>query len=420
MKHYLGPWEFRTDEIPAGCWYPPRGTVALLDLRPIADQGVTALGQRPIGFFSTEQQLGSDYDLVVDGKMDAAANQRMRDVWQGVTGYTPTGGNLKNLLWDHLTNGSNRGGVDRSKPLIPKRDGFAELRLGGNRLVRRKPNIRAGGAWESELREQMKADMVQLHQQSEDLARKNLTTAKAKYALRDDELGLILPSDMQDLRPLPPTTSGSDDFNRGDEPLQTSADWDNPVGAWNVLSNGVTRTNSGHGTIVFQTAMSSADHWAEISWLDNNDHFFAVARKENNTTVTAYFALILGTQHRVHKYVNGVESYLGHTTDTDAAAVIRVDCEGSTIKHIYGGVEKTSVTDTSITGGLYAGLGSGIQNGASPMGDDFAFDDGLGGGGGGGGGDLGTMLRDVVRSAMYDAPVYYSCLGGMSYLGYPD
>ena len=87
-----------------------------------------------------------------------------------------------------------------------------------------------------------------------------------------------------------------------------------------------------------------------------------LARKDATVTRTFYFweGVVdhAGTnEHRLAKRVAGTETVLQTlTNDFTAGEVIKLRCDGSTIKGFLAGVEISSVTDTAITGNLRCGI----------------------------------------------------------------
>jgi len=156
----------------------------------------------------------------------------------------------------------------------------------------------------------------------------------------------------------------SDDFNRADE---------NPLaGNWATLAgtNGM-QIVSGRCRLVTEAAENSSIYTATT--FGNNQYSQA---KRYTGAIYSYLryhvrATSGGSTQNTYQYtVGGLDSYLykivantyteigsnsSHSTIT-AGAVSRVECEGTTIRTFYEGIEKHSVTDSTFTSG-YPGLG---------------------------------------------------------------
>jgi hypothetical protein len=106
----LGRWQWRDAPFPG--WFPPDGTEGRVDLASLPDQAAPRTGARPVGFFATRSPLGSDYALLGGGDCrDIPVTAAMRDAWKAITGVAVDGERLVDLLYAHLTAGSDTDGL---------------------------------------------------------------------------------------------------------------------------------------------------------------------------------------------------------------------------------------------------------------------------------------------------------------------
>jgi hypothetical protein len=151
--------------------------------------------------------------------------------------------------------------------------------------------------------------------------------------------------------------SFSDDFNRVDS-TDLGPSWVEVSGDWSIISGQLSPGSSG-ATIVLRaaSAMASSDHSAQITIAATTAVSQGVWCRGDNTLTNGYLWRNDGTTWALFKVVSGAFTSLG--TFSAAAApgdVAKVQAVGSTIKGFIGGVERVSVTDTSVTSGLSVGL----------------------------------------------------------------
>ena len=389
MTHYLGDYEL-IDISGVPTWQPPNvdDCISAVDLRPTPVQGKSGRDpKRASGVFSyatPQDTRGNNLIHLGDSESDVL-DKRASQAWKSKTGIDATGDTVSRTLFNSLGQQSDPLGDDTAPTLMPTKRGQFDLWMGGKRN-----RFAASPRHQNMALVRVRHDFAKVwnSETNKDVARKHLQGQIEKYRRQQpDDWSVLVPGHLvDDVRgPIPHDTDVADDFDRSDEDLDTSSDWDNATngGEFKVYSNGVTRSGSGLAKIVFQQAFANDDHSAEIYWTDNNDAFWASARTPNDgTTHTYYYAWMFGTYARVHKMVTGSTTYLGQTGGYGSAGTIRCDCNGSTIIHNLNGSDVTSVSDSAITGNLYTGLGTSTQNGGAAMGDDFAASDGVTGGGG--------------------------------------
>ena len=150
--------------------------------------------------------------------------------------------------------------------------------------------------------------------------------------------------------------------------------WTEFIGtAWAIVSSAAKFSgNVDANSARADSDLTSDDHYvqATIASFSNISGIVAggvIARKDS--TSTASFYLWWGrmdlTRFELWKDVSGTFTSLGNVAENPAAGdVVKLQCDGSTIKGFKNGTEKISVTDTAITDNLRGGI-YGHSTGAS-------------------------------------------------------
>jgi hypothetical protein len=151
--------------------------------------------------------------------------------------------------------------------------------------------------------------------------------------------------------------SYSDNFNRPDS--TNIGNWTEIDDNWSIISNQLAPGVATLGLVVYQSPLDTSDHYAEIAMPAATATSMGVFARSDVTGNTFYLWRNNGSTWNLFSNVGGsfvsIGSYAAAATDGDVA---RIECIGSTIKGYVNGVERVSVTNTTITTGLYAGLRS--------------------------------------------------------------
>lgn len=132
----LGPWLWY-DESGFGYHGPPPECRAAIDLTPVIQLSDAHPGvQRGVGLFLVDRAPSDSGYAILGGEdlRDARPDRRITDAWESLTGYRPAGDTLADLVWDHLTAGSDPSGIDQPSPLVPEVDRRLRLVFGGETL----------------------------------------------------------------------------------------------------------------------------------------------------------------------------------------------------------------------------------------------------------------------------------------------
>ena len=383
-------------------WRMPTGTLGMVDLRSLPDQGLVGPTPHGLALFVTANStnLGGDYTLLgqaprPDGLTLTPAD---RTAWRTAFGLpNPLGpGTLADALWETLTVQADPTGVDRPMPIDCGIDGRLELHLAGA-LVRSQP-FRAADPEATPLIDMVQRTYRRYRQACLDGIhppthyRKLLGSWVAKYRVPYRQLQ---PSDLPDEPPLPPETTLTESFNKADSstlgPVQTWTEFGDfaATNSWEVVSNRA-RVIAASTTLSLvgesaraEAALSGSAHYAQIDivTLTNGaaNEQLGPACRFSASVVELYCSRLLSliSEYQILKFVGGVASQIGASFSVTPSPpdVARVQADGSTIKAFLEGVERISVTDTAITGNTRCGMFGYSSTGTGAEADSWIASD---------------------------------------------
>jgi hypothetical protein len=407
MPHiYLAPWEWNTTKSPnAPFWDAPLPQACLqrIDLRPLAAQAEPGGVPQGFGLLVYDRQVAVPGAIYFGSDLRRDLTRQERDCWKGSLNISEPleGVTLEDVLWNTLTVHADATGQGRVRPLLPRASGEIILRMPSLGVVRRKKIGPGDGEWSAAL-ESLRGDYRRLRRELLDSYpagdprrehyKKVLGMWRLKYGVSDHRV--FLPPDVPDEGYLRPDTAIGDTFV---EASDTNLESHIPTGpnagtGWALVEGGsgdllvlgatddVSRSaSSGRVSARMTNALSSDDHYSEASCTntvngDGSARHTSVAARMSSTAATYY----MGSLHRasdtadpytIVKIVSGTYTELGSITGTGDPAssnILKLEVNGSDLD-LYGndGTElKVSVTDTSITGNLYAGV-SGSHTGSN-------------------------------------------------------
>lgn len=153
----------------------------------------------------------------------------------------------------------------------------------------------------------------------------------------------------------------TDDFNRPDS--TNIGNWTEFVDDWSIKSNQLAPGISATGFVLYGSLMDTANHYAEIVLSNASGGSMGVLARADINGTNFYLWRNDGVSwnlfHNIGGSFTGVGSFAGAAVNGDVA---RVQCVGSTIKGFVNGVERVSVTDTTITTGAYVGIRSSASS----------------------------------------------------------
>jgi hypothetical protein len=368
MRYYVGPWVLDSQIPPRpSFWRAPIGAVGSIDLRSIPAHDTAG-----IGFFTTPDAvvLGIEYTEIAQGAIDTFVVDPVRRnaLANALNIASVSGTTLLDCLRDILTLRADATGVARWKPLMPTAAGNLEIHLGGHSLIWQEQfNLASPEA--ANVIAVVQNDYRRIHAAvlrgetvDTQVHRRVLDALGEKYRVSNPE-DFFIPADLPKEKRLPHSTIILDTFDRADQSnLGTSSEgwsWTNGASLIDIVGN---VADSALNIVHWARAdsdLSSADHYAQcvVAGAGGLDHG-PTCRKDSTATNTAYNAIALGTTIvRSRKVVAGSFTTLADFTGTVAAGdTIKIEANGSTIKAYQNGIERTSSTDTAITGNLRCGI----------------------------------------------------------------
>lgn len=370
FDYYLGPYEWIDDAEEGTFWQPPGGTRGAVDLgaREHFDRPGSS---RSIGFFAVDpaQSLPSEYVLLASGDLrEINSSGDIQSIWESLLGYRPQGDLLVDLLWDQLTTGSDPDWVDATKPLMPRVNGTLELVLGGHSRIKSERFRFGTHPHTDRVKTLLQRDYQRLHDADANHARKVLDYWLTKYRLSHEDRSQweqLIPPHLRRGHggPLTRATMFTDDFNRA----ELGADWLAIQGTWQIMSNELEYAGGAgnpFATVRYEQDLDSEDHYTQITSLTteawnyetgpmcrfagssgSEDGYAAQQSDSSNKT------------RRLVKVVSGTNSVLAFDTNAESfPQTLKVEADGSTIRHYDDGELIFEVTDTGVTGNVRGGV----------------------------------------------------------------
>lgn len=302
---------------------------------------------------------------------------------------------VRRLLWHLFTIYADPTGAEITKPLFAKRNGTGEILIGNMQIFEKDFQLSSPELVNS--LDRIKQEYTTLRNLSngtdlpKDFHRRWLYHQTKKYKLRSGTDYRLIQGTNPDETPLPPQTTLTDNFNGyTDGALDGQGSWagGNGANSIQVTSNQVeVHTSALHHSNILDSALSSADHYAQLLLVDGGtDESLGPATRVQETSWESYSLYAYnGTI-----YLREWNSTTFVTLDSKARTlgtneVYKLQSEGTTHTAYIAGVEELSATDST-----YSNLKTGMQafGEATPeaLADDFQASDDLSGGGGGGSG----------------------------------
>lgn len=171
----------------------------------------------------------------------------------------------------------------------------------------------------------------------------------------------------------------SDTFTRADGSFSGDSNYNNAGDAdWDVASNQA--SSSADSTFMYVGA-SSTNAYVQAKWVSNvtTAELMAALSLSVSDLSNRYDVIIDGTAgtQRLRKRVAGSGTDLATGFGAPSAnQVVRLEKNGNTVRVLYDGVQKASVSDTDLSGPYFGGFNGGPGGGANPcVIDNFEFGD---------------------------------------------
>jgi hypothetical protein len=164
----------------------------------------------------------------------------------------------------------------------------------------------------------------------------------------------------------------TDDFNRPDS--TNLGNWTEHGDDWSIKSNQLAPGISTLSFVLYGSALDTSDHYAEIVLSNATATSMGVLARADVNGTNFYLWRNNGTSwslfHNLGGSFTSVGSFVAAPANGDVA---RIQCVGSTVKGFVNGIERVSVTDTTITTGAYVGMRS--EASSTMRYDNFAASD---------------------------------------------
>lgn len=415
---------------------PPPGAFAVIDLRPVSEQA-NAGQSDGWGFFSWPDQIYNESGVLVANAnpmpLDAVSlgygdcrelqpTTAQRDELRTRLGLSaqPAGATLIDCVSDVLGSLADPTGVSGPKPLLPTREGLLEIHLAYHSRVRAETFVpgplfvTTATGRNNRIREVLRSDLETAYASGgAELLAKVLggwcdkwgvdysQAAKWRNLIRGPMLARLLDEGRGQFKPKKPQTSYSDDFNRADSStlgspwnyyfIAGTGPYESTFGiASNVASHYKPSTDgSGVDYCAYMSALSSADHWCQVtlnsSTIGANGSAYVICRQtsvpdRNHYRALNNFSSGSNSTLQISKLVSGTGTTIVNDSSRSKTLpwTMKLDVSGSTLTAYWNGTAYPTGTDTAHTGNLYCGLGSNISSrpGTNTF-DDWSCDDGI-------------------------------------------
>lgn len=420
MKYYLGPWTLDKSGL-YPTWRAPKGTSHLIDLRPVPQ------GESGVGLFGVEDSvvLSDDFRLFGQGKLtELFPKEADRSIFASMVGVdTVDGDTLAQWMYTLLTLYSDPTGLIAVRPLMPKVNGIlsacgiskqfdlaspeAQKVIANIQLDYRR--IREGSLDGQYFNSKGQVD-EQKHLRVLDALREQY---KIEASVATD---IFIPADLPKEAPVKHETSVADDFDRSNGNIGTATVASISQGwSWTNYNDNFGGSVGGPDASFFQvntnraiplsnaTVFAFARSEGALS-TDNHECQFTVASGFNGGGTSIGISVRFAVGGDLTQYVlNSQNTNVGSQYDLSksgstgtntftalgsggsvatAGHVLLLRANGSTISAFLNGSQIISVTDTSITGNVNAGLCGYFGFVGLPVADDWSAADFAGGGGG--------------------------------------
>ncbi len=371
MNYFVGPYLWD------GGWRRPPNAIDAIDLRNESQMG-TPITQAGVGFFSSNVLLPG-YTLLGTGDLrDINSTAMMKSAWQSELGYTPKGGKLVDLLYDHMTMGSDPTGIAASKAMIPDGKNI-RLYFGSHGLVKSKQFSIGHSPESNQVLSVYQNDYSHIRDSvlSGDLPpdhhRKVLDYWGHEFNVKDPE-NLFVPANLPKETRLPHSTQISEDFN-GDDQAQLGHQLTWVEGGdgtfWSNLDNNgkalkvPSSSNWDDPSSYPNSALSGTNQKCiiEVEILTGPGPQAGPCCRRSNTVITFYCVTWEPAEDNfmdIIKVVTGTRTFIGTTTGLSPPPATPRNPElqvmGNSLKSLMNGSEVETITDVSITGNLFCGL----------------------------------------------------------------
>ena len=382
---YAAPHQWNTSVRGLLFWEPPRpGHVGSIDFRSLPQMGTAGGIPHGFGLFTYPDRVGDETGMIYLGRsLTAQLNLTQLSLARSAFGVLNLPSNLLDMLRALLTIHADPTGATRWRPLIPTVQRTLDIHLGGFSCISSESCDCAHPHW-PQILAVLHGDYKQIKQQvmAGQIApghhRRMLTAWMEKYRIPMSQWEQLVPQGYPKESPLPHRTVLSESFNQADSTtLGPVLTWTEVAGDWDTLTNEVRLVSVGGASksARAEAYLASSDAYAQLLVTSHDGGILGTSFCFAAAAETFYGVFVEGSLGRINteKMIAGVMTEIGGTGITIALPEIyKGQKDGSTIKGFQAGTERSTFTDTSITGNLRGGLFGRVPGGGgSVRGDNF-------------------------------------------------
>lgn len=392
MKYYLGPWQWVSGRGPA-FFSAPAEIVGAIDLGTIPEMGAAGKARKGCLCWTDDNvTLGSEYDVLATGDVrEINRTARIQSIFKNTIGSVPAGDKLHDMILDCMVDCSDPDGLTAPKSIVPDMDGWIDLTLPGHGKVKSERFEWGRNKHTAKLRRMLRAEFSQLMDQAESGKLKDsqhhrrcLDALCEKYGVT--EWREFVPTARQKDVPgrLKHETSISESFDKADSTtLGPDLTWTEVNGNWTIVSNAARVPGvSTYCSARAESDLSSADHESQVdvtTSTDTGSQFTQIGPSARfSVSAGTYYSATLyrfGNNLSLQKVVSNTQTSLSSQSITvSLPEAYKIKCNGSTITMHQAGVQRASVTDTSITGNIRCGINGFTLSGVGVI-DNFLASD---------------------------------------------
>lgn len=372
-EYYIGQWEWNTDNQDRPYWIAPHADklTGVIDMRSIPEQ--TQAGGIPEGYaIFTYSEVINDPSLIHFGSnKDSVLNLKAIEEIKGKLKVDVKSTNVKDVIYEVLTKGGDPTGQTSFKPLMPTNDLKMQINIGREGKIKELTLIPyVSKEWDLVLKTMQNDYKEMLKSVDYTVIAKVLDYWEEQFGVNYEK---FIPDDSIKIASLPHQTTVTEDFNCADNSsLTCDLTWTETTGCCSASGDIQIVSNEAYQTFANSwkinrhgTDLSTSNNYAQADTTyikDGTDNDFAsFIWTRSSSDQNGYYAIRERTSagsgdsgYEIRKRVSGTETVIVAKAlqAFSFPETWKIEANGSAIKSYLAGVEKQSVTDTSVSTGL--------------------------------------------------------------------